>query len=121
VGEIDLAGLILTLPLSFVSQIPTSLLLEEAGRRGFALPVLQGCLSALASSLVLGLAWGAWHLPLIIVYGDPLPAYLLLIVANSVLIAWVFNNTGGSLLLALPFPRLVQRVLERPNTLLLLK
>jgi membrane protease YdiL (CAAX protease family) len=103
VGELGVVGLVFWLPVMFIGQIPSSPLLEEAGWRGFALPVLQGRLNAIASSLILGLAWGAWHLPLIISYGDPVLAYFLLIVANTILITWVFNNTGGSLLLAMLF------------------
>jgi uncharacterized protein len=37
---------------------------EELGWRGFALPHLQSGRSALGASVVLGLAWGVWHLPL---------------------------------------------------------
>ena len=102
-GELGIVGLVLWLPVMFIGQIPSSPLLEEAGWRGFALPVLQGRLSAITSSLILGLAWGAWHLPLIVSYSDPVLGYFLLIVANTILITWVFNNTGGSLLLALLF------------------
>lgn len=36
---------------------------EEIGWRGVALPGLQQKRSALASSIILGLCWGAWHLP----------------------------------------------------------
>ncbi len=103
VGELGVVGLVLWLPVMFIGQIPSSPLLEEAGWRGFALPALQGRLGAFASSLILGFAWGAWHLPLIISYGDSVLAYFLLIVANTILITWVFNNTGGSLLLAMLF------------------
>ena len=102
-GELGIVGLVLWLPVMFIGQIPSSPLLEEAGWRGFALPVLQGRLSAITSSLILGLAWGAWHLPLIVSYSDPVLGYFLLIVANTILITWVFNNTGGSLLLAMLF------------------
>jgi uncharacterized protein len=103
VGELGVVGLVLWLPIMFIGQVPSSPLLEEGGWRGFALPVLQGRLGALASSLILGFAWGAWHLPLIISYGESVLSYLLLIVANTILITWVFNNTGGSLLLAMLF------------------
>jgi hypothetical protein len=36
------------------------------------LPALQTRWNALASSVVLGLVWGVWYRPLMVVYGDPL-------------------------------------------------
>lgn len=40
--------------------------LEEPGWRGFGLPVLQERYSPLRATLILGLVWGVWHVP---VYG----------------------------------------------------
>ena len=37
---------------------------EEVGWRGFALPRLQKNHSALAATLVVGVLWGMWHVPL---------------------------------------------------------
>src|ERR671932_2896951 len=81
---------------------------EEIGWRGYALPRLQAIRSALGASLILGLLWGLWHLPLYLTYGHPLSEvflgwFLLGIVADAVLFTWVYNNTRGSLLLALLF------------------
>ena len=101
--DIGLLGLVLSLPVIFVSQLFTSPLLEELGWRGFALPMLQDKFNALGSSLILGLIWGAWHLPLILAYGDNILAYLALMIAHTILMSWVFNSTGGSLLIALLF------------------
>ena len=81
---------------------------EEVGWRGYALPRLQAGRSALGASVILGLLWGLWHLPLYLTRGHPLSEeffgwFLLGIVADAVLFTWVYNNTRGSLLLALLF------------------
>jgi membrane protease YdiL (CAAX protease family) len=81
---------------------------EEIGWRGYALPRLQASRSALLASLILGLIWGLWHLPLFLMRGHPLSHeffgwFLLSIVADAILFTWVYNNTRGSLLLALLF------------------
>ena len=79
---------------------------EELGWRGFMLPVLQERYSALASSLVVGVAWAGWHLPLFLNAttthgGWPLSQQLVwfgTILAGSVLWTWMYNGTGGSVL-----------------------
>lgn len=78
---------------------------EELGWRGFALPRLLSGHGALAASLILGVLWALWHLPLVWTEGYPLyqqPVWLLFgdIVAESVIFTWVFLNTRGSVLLA---------------------
>jgi membrane protease YdiL (CAAX protease family) len=82
---------------------------EELGWRGFALPRLLRRWNALLSSLVLGLVWGAWHLPLffweIPGLSPPIPFanYLLSIIAFAILITWAFQGTRGSLFVAVFF------------------
>ena len=73
---------------------------EEPGWRGYALPKLQGGHSALLASLILGVVWAFWHLPLMVIGQIHLsdPVY---IVAWSVVLTWVFNNTNGSVLIAM--------------------
>lgn len=76
---------------------------EELGWRGFALPQLLEGRSALSAGLILGVVWGVWHLPAFVIVGTPqshlsLPAFMLGIVALSVLMTWVFNGTRGSVL-----------------------
>jgi membrane protease YdiL (CAAX protease family) len=51
-------------------------LTEELGWRGFCLPVLRQQRGRLVASLVIGLVWGLWHLPIysLPTLGTPLPA-----------------------------------------------
>src|SRR5215213_6772945 len=74
---------------------------EEPGWRGYALPKLQGGhYSALLASLILGVVWAFWHLPLMVIgqihLSDPV-----FIVAWTVVFTWVFNDTNGSVLIAM--------------------
>src|SRR4028119_395994 len=78
---------------------------EELGWRGYALPRLLAGRSALSASLILGVLWGAWHLPTFFVpgapqYGLPFSAFVLLTVAYSVVFSWVYLHTRGSVLIA---------------------
>jgi membrane protease YdiL (CAAX protease family) len=77
---------------------------EEAGWRGFALPRLEAKYNALVSSLILGVVWTFWHLPLFYVPGQaqmsiPMPIYLLLCVSVTTYLTWLYNNTRGSLVI----------------------
>jgi hypothetical protein len=77
---------------------------EEIGWRGFALGRLQSVIkSPLVASIVLGVIWGLWHLPLYLdprQAGFPLILFLLFIIGISIIYMVLFNSTGGSLLLA---------------------
>jgi uncharacterized protein len=73
---------------------------EEIGWRGFALPQLLMRFSALNASLILGVVWAVWHLPLILVddfttYGALMPVFA------AIVFTWVFQNASGSALLAI--------------------
>jgi membrane protease YdiL (CAAX protease family) len=79
---------------------------EEFGWRGFALVKLQEKYSAFTASLVVGIIWGLWHLPAFLIpwstqSGVPLFLFLLHDLALSVLFTWIFNNTGGSVLMSM--------------------
>jgi uncharacterized protein len=86
---------------------------EEFGWRGFALPRLQARHSALVSSLIVGVAWGIWHIPMFLIEGTTqykwqqeaglIPAVLgygAFCIVWAIQYTWVFNNTRGSVLLA---------------------
>ena len=65
--------LVSAISLLIFSIFPGSAMGEELGWRGFALPHLQSRHSALGASLVIGVIWGCWHLPLYLVGTDSRP------------------------------------------------
>ena len=90
-------------------------LLEELGWTGFAVPtLLRQRHGVLATGLIVGALWGLWHmlisfwasgtssgalslagfLPAVLFYVGSLPAY-------RVLMVWVYDRTGGSMLVAM--------------------
>ena len=79
---------------------------EEIGWRGYALPRLARRIGLAPASLVLGVIWALWHLPLFFVrwadtYGQSFPMYALQVTALSVAFAWLWVRTGRSLLLTM--------------------
>ncbi len=79
---------------------------EEVGWRGYALPRLAQYLGLGGASLVLGVVWAVWHMPLFILpdsgsTGQSFPAYLLQVIPMSVVLAFLYWRTDGSLLLAM--------------------
>jgi membrane protease YdiL (CAAX protease family) len=83
---------------------------EETGWRGFALPHLQRTRPAANAALLLGVLWAGWHLPAFF-FRDTyvemgLPGFAMFVVSicfASVVFAWLYNSTGGSLLLVILF------------------
>jgi membrane protease YdiL (CAAX protease family) len=69
--------------------------LEEPGWRGYALPRLQARHTPLKATLLLGLAWGVWHVPL---YG---PAGFVVPLVLAFFYTWLYNRTGSVLLCVL--------------------
>jgi uncharacterized protein len=83
-------------------------LVEEPGWRGYALDRLQSLYSALGASLVLGIIWALWHLPLFFIEGTyqnllgpgswQFWLFFVAVVPGSVISTWVYNNTYRSVL-----------------------
>jgi uncharacterized protein len=67
---------------------------EEPGWRGFALDRFQARHSPLVATLLLGLVWGLWHLPL---YGLGFVGPMMFVVFYT----WLYNRTGSVLLCVL--------------------
>lgn len=79
---------------------------EEIGWRGYALPRLAERIGLAPASLLLGVLWATWHLPLFFLpgadtSGQSFPLYLSQVTALSVAMAWLYWKTGGSLLLVM--------------------
>jgi membrane protease YdiL (CAAX protease family) len=77
---------------------------EEFAWRGYALPRLQERFGITKATVILGIIWGVFHLPLFLMKGGhpagyPFPLYLLMTFAMTFTFSWIFNNTNGSLLL----------------------
>lgn len=95
----------LTLPLFLYYLLFTLFsgpLSEEIGWRGFALPRFQSKYNALLSSIILGIIWAFWHLPLYLVE-ERIAIYIFipLVLVISILMTWVYNNSNGSLILTI--------------------
>jgi membrane protease YdiL (CAAX protease family) len=115
-----LVGPLVVLPLFLVILTLTDGLGEELAWRGFALPRLLTRYNALAASLILGVIWALWHLPLLWTEGGPmyqLPVWLLLldVTAKAVLFTWVFLHTRGSVLIAMLFHGATNLFLVSPD------
>jgi uncharacterized protein len=84
--------------------------LEEIGWMGYAFPKMLRRQSALSAAIVLGVLWGLWHAPVVDYLGAAAPhgaywlpfflSFIAILTAMRVLMAWVYLNTKGSLLLA---------------------
>ena len=88
---------------------------EEPGWRGFALPRMQPRYGPLRGTLLLGAMWFFWHLPDFLTVaqrGGPgtnfgtllltnFPVFFVMVMAMAVIFTWVFNNTRGSIFVAI--------------------
>jgi membrane protease YdiL (CAAX protease family) len=83
---------------------------EEIGWRGYALDRLQTKWNALTSSLILGLVWGFWHLPLFAMIGTsqyelaiPFVGFVVGLMVTAIIFTWLHNNTHSSIWMAIFF------------------
>lgn len=85
---------------------------EEFGWRGFALPRLLEQFTPLWASLILGGAWGLWHLPVLIDPAYPqyemgITRFVLGTVTLAMSMTWIHLGSAGSILLAILFHLMV--------------
>ncbi len=86
---------------------------EEPGWRGYGLDALQQRFNALTATMILGVIWAAWHLPLFFIEGtwqsklgfglNGFWWFALSIVAQTVLLTFIYNGTHRSTLAAVLF------------------
>lgn len=83
---------------------------EETGWRGFALPHLQRNRPASSATLILAIMWAVWHIPAFFfrdtytemgIFGYPV--FAISILFTTMVFTWLYNSTGGSLLLVVLF------------------
>ena len=90
----------------FVFSLITGALGEELGWRGFLLPRLQTRFGPFVATILVGIVWALWHLPLWFIPGSvwqesiPYWAFALVTISSSFLYTWVVNSTDGSMLMA---------------------
>jgi len=103
-------GLLLEIVLTFV--VVALVNGEEVGWRGFALPRLQRSYGVLGTVVILGTLETLFHLPIFFNNGPsdaggqngmPFLAFLLTGLLAVLLFIWLYNGTGGSLLMATLF------------------
>lgn len=96
-------------PISALSLLVFTLVIgEEIGWRGFALPRLLERFGPWSASVVLGLAWALWHLPLFFMtsmpqHGRPFSAFAIYTIALSALLTYFAQSTRGSVIIATLF------------------
>lgn len=79
---------------------------EEVGWRGYLLPRLTERTGLAWASLIVGVVWAVWHLPLFFApgadtYHQSFPSFALQLTAYSIALAWLYWRTEGSLLLTM--------------------
>jgi len=106
--QLPTASLISMYVAGLVLQMVTTGLAEEPGWRDFALPYMQPRFGPLRGTLILGVLWGVWHLPLFLtdwagpnVEWTAVVEFVAAAVAVSVIMTWVFNRSGESLPIAM--------------------
>jgi uncharacterized protein len=100
--------MVLPSTLAFLGPLFAGSLGEELGWRGFSLPRLQNRYGPLWASIIIGVIWSTWHLWPAITPGGlvyltlaNLAQTFMRLIATSILYAWLYNSTNGSLFLVM--------------------
>jgi len=81
-------------------------LFEQVGWMGYAFEPMRNRWGLFKSTMLLGVFWGLWHVPMFI-YSIPEPemivAQVLTLIAVRILLVWLYSNTGKSVFIAILF------------------
>lgn len=111
-GRVAEKGILGALTVFVFTGLAFGALSEEPGWRGYSLPALLSSHNALKASLILAVYWGLWHTgpdfwKLVFQRNLVALAYPIVITIGSIplsiLFTWVYNGTGGSVLLPVLF------------------
>jgi uncharacterized protein len=102
----SMTPLLFYIPLLLFTVIFSGGLNEEPGWRGLALPILQERHSALTASIIIGVVWAVWHVPLFFAPVAPHSDYPMLsqilyfpaVIVWSILLTWVYNGSASVLI-----------------------
>jgi uncharacterized protein len=79
---------------------------EETGWRGYVQPLLQRRHGPLVATLGVAAIWAVWHLPMFLVLASfqsfgpgTLVGWCIGLLSGAVVLAWLYNRSGGSILL----------------------
>jgi len=94
-----------TLFSAFIMAFATGATGEELGWRGYALNIFQKKYTPLIASIILGVIWGLWHLPLMILSGYAglellyyCIAFMVSVVSLSIIITFFYNKSKNVLI-----------------------
>jgi membrane protease YdiL (CAAX protease family) len=82
---------------------------EELGWRGFAQHTLQETRPALVATLIVAAMAIVWHLPLMIAGRIPV-SDILFIVTGYIVVAWLYNSAGHSVLIVMLFHAMLNTI-----------
>lgn len=99
----------------FIKQLPTTLpliiagpLSEEFGWRGFLQKRVNKEFSPISGSIIIGIVWSLWHLPLFYIIGTsqhefnvPFFPFMILIISSAFVYTYIYIKSKGSLFTAI--------------------
>jgi membrane protease YdiL (CAAX protease family) len=102
-SPLTLTGILIALPVVIVGLVMIATFGEELGWRGYLLPRLLP-LGGAKAALIVGLIWGIWHTPIILLdnhgFGSALPwvsvpLFTLVITLYSIFLTWLRLHSGS--------------------------